>query len=164
MSSLTGGVAKAFSGVGTLLGGAITGTGGILKFGWNHPILTGILGVVGYSAIKGASNAKGNESVGIAAANGVGSLFEDIANMVKNLGKGAVEAGKQIGDTVSNAMTGEDTYELAQTGGQQAGDNQQQTGGQQVDNNQQQTGDQQAGNNPSTGEQQQTTEADYQYT
>lgn len=74
------GIGGALTALSDVMGTAIQGAGGILKFGLRHPILSGIAGVIAYKGISGAFNAKAGESVGVAAAKGIGDLFGSVKN------------------------------------------------------------------------------------
>lgn len=98
-------VASSMSGVTDIVSGALGTGSSMLHFGIKHPILSGIIGVVGYQAISGALNAKDGQSAGVAAADKVSSFFESAVNVFKGIGKGTVEFGKGVADTATGYLT-----------------------------------------------------------
>lgn len=110
------GFASAASGVSSLVTNAISAGGSLLNFGFDHPILSGIVGVIGYEAIKGAMDAKEGESAGVAAANNIGSLFDTVKDLAVGLFKGAGDAAKDVMDATTSVMTSGNVEDITEIG------------------------------------------------
>ena len=114
VGGVVSGFASAASGVSSLITNTISAGGSILNFGFDHPILSGIVGIVGFEAIKGAMNAKEGESAGVAAANNVGDLLDTVKDLTVGLFKGTGDAAKEVMDATTSVMTNGDVEDITE--------------------------------------------------